>query len=283
MFKSIFLPYVNQHTETVVLDSAIAIAAEPGGHPNDAVAHLALLIGIDLPVLMPEIWSSASNGVLLTDAAHERAKVISERLTQRTKNATVVPEIRLVHAIGETAANLAALHARYADISFVPTAAGADSAIAHHYFSAMLMHSGRPVLAVPENCIAKAKPKRVVIAWQPTRETTRAVHDALPFLLAAEKVEVLIVDPVVGEAMHGENPGADIATHLARHGLRVNVVCLPSAGRSVASAINEYTAHSGANLLVAGGYGHNRLKEFLLGGVTRELFHTATVPVLFAH
>jgi nucleotide-binding universal stress UspA family protein len=283
MFKSIFLPYVNQHTEAAVLDSAIAIAAEPCENPNHAAAHLAVLIGIDMPVLVPEIWSSASTGILLCDAAHARAKVVSERLEQRTKNATVVPEIRLVHAIADSAANLAALHARYADISFVPTASGAESALAHHYFSAMLMHSGRPVLAVPENCIAKAKPKRVIIAWQPTRETTRAVHDAIPFLLAAEVVEILIIDPEVGEAVHGENPGADIATHLARHGLRVNVVCLPSAGRSVASAINAYAAHSSADLLVAGGYGHNRLQEFLLGGVTRELFQTAAVPVLFAH
>jgi nucleotide-binding universal stress UspA family protein len=105
----------------------------------------------------------------------------------------------------------------------------------------------------------------------------------MAFLLAAESVEILIIDPEVGEAVHGENPGADIATHLARHGLRVNVVCLPSSGRSVATAINDYAVHSGAHLLVAGGYGHNRLHEFLLGGVTRELLQITKVPVLFSH
>ena len=285
MFKSILVPYVNQLTETNVLESALAIAADVSADSSSQknAAHLAILIGIEIPVMLPDVWSSSASGLLICDDAHARAKVVSERLAQRTKNCAVVPEIRVLHALGDSASQMAALHARYADICVVPTASGADSGLAHHYFSALLMHSGRPVLAVPEHCAATASPKHVVIAWQPTRETTRAVHDAMPFLHAAETVDVLIIDPEVDDTAHGENPGADIATHLARHGLRVNVVSVPSAGRSVATSINEYLSQSGANLLVAGGYGHNRLQEFLLGGVTRALLQTAAVPVLFSH
>jgi nucleotide-binding universal stress UspA family protein len=127
------------------------------------------------------------------------------------------------------------------------------------------------------------QPKRVVIAWQPTRETTRAVHDAMPFLRAADCVDVVVVDPEVGETAHGPDPGTDIATQLARHGLRVNVVQLPRAGTSVACVINDYVRQSNSDLLIAGGYGHSRLREFLLGGVTRELLSTVTVPTLFSH
>jgi nucleotide-binding universal stress UspA family protein len=285
MFKSILVPYVNSLTETNVLESALAIAADCTADTSSqkTAAHLAILVGIEIPVMLPDVWAPSADGLVLCDAAHAHAKAVSERLAQRTKNAVVVPEIRVLHTMGDSASQMAALHARYADICLVPTATGADSGLAHHYFSALLMHSGRPVLAVPEHCPATASPKHVVIAWQPTRETTRAVHDAMPFLRAAQTVDVLMIDPEVGDTAHGENPGADIATHLARHSLRVNVVCVPSSGRGVAHAINEYVSQVGATLLVAGGYGHNRLKEFLLGGVTRALLQTAVVPVLFSH
>jgi len=285
MFTSILVPYVNERSETNVLESALAIAADLqfSFKPHKAAAHLAVLISIEMPVMLPDMWSSSGSGILLCDAAHAHAKMLQARIEQRTKGGAVLPEIRLEHGFGDSASKMAALHARYADISIVPNAAGTDSAIAHHYFSALLMHSGRPVLTIPETCGLTKTPKHVVVAWQPTRETTRAVQDAMPFLQAAETVDVLVVDPETSSALHGEDPGTDIATQLARHGLRVNVVCVPSSGKSVASAINGYLAHSGAHLLVAGGYGHNRLHEFLLGGVTRELLQTTAVPVLFSH
>jgi len=285
MFTSILVPYVNERSETNVLESALAIAADLqfSFKPHKAAAHLAVLIGIEMPVMLPDMWSSSGSGILLCDAADAHAKTLQARIAQRTKGGAVLPEIRLEHAAGDSAAKMAALHARYSDISILPSASGTDSAIAHHYFSALLMHSGRPVLTIPEAYTLADTPKRVVIAWQPTRETTRAVHDAMPFLQAAETVDVLIVDPEVNNDAHGQDPGTDIATQLARHGLHVKVVCVKSSGKSVALAINGYLAHAGAHLLVAGGYGHSRLQEFLLGGVTRELLQTAAIPVLFSH
>ena len=111
----------------------------------------------------------------------------------------------------------------------------------------------------------------------------RMGSDALPLLLRARSVELVIVDPRVGEIRHGELPGADIAAHLARHGLRVEVASLPREGASAGEAILRRAREVGAQLLVAGGYGHSRAREQVFGGVTRRLFEHAEVPVLFSH
>ena len=92
-----------------------------------------------------------------------------------------------------------------------------------------------------------------------------------------------MIDPAVGESAHGGEPGADIAAHLARHGLRVEVTVRPSMNFSVAYALLDHARTVGADLLVAGGYGHSRLREAVLGGSTRELLETAHLPVLFSH
>lgn len=121
------------------------------------------------------------------------------------------------------------------------------------------------------------------MAWRPTREATRALHDAMPLLRVAESIDVLEVDPDVGKRGGGALPGADIATHLARHGLMVRVVLHTRSGESTAMAMIKHAERSGAELLVAGGYGHSRLREWALGGVTRELLQSTPVPVLFSH
>ena len=122
-----------------------------------------------------------------------------------------------------------------------------------------------------------------VIAWQPTREAARALHDALPLLREAKTVDVVMIDPVVSESRYGQEPGADIAGHLARHGLQVNVVTHVLRQETVATALLRHAAESGAQLLVAGGYGHSRLREWALGGTTRELLQAISTPILFSH
>ena len=92
-----------------------------------------------------------------------------------------------------------------------------------------------------------------------------------------------MIDPQIGESAHGEQPGADIATHLARHGLNVVVTTLPAMGETVGAAVLEYARLMDMKLLIAGGYSHSRLRELVLGGVTRELNAHSQIPILFAH
>jgi nucleotide-binding universal stress UspA family protein len=123
--------------------------------------------------------------------------------------------------------------------------------------------------------------ERVLVAWNGTRESTRAVHDALPMLVRAHSVAVMEVNPKPDETPR--IAGADMATHLARHGVRAEVSSIVADEIDVGDAILSRGADLGADLVVMGAYGHSRLREFAFGGVTRHVFKHMTVPVLMSH
>lgn len=280
MFKDILVPYVNADSEKAPAAAAMALA-------EAFDAHVAMLVTVDVPAPMPSDWGAMAYDVYarLHEEARRRAREQADALREKFAHATVPLEVRTTEAVSLYPQNAAAMQARYADLTVLP-AMPRDSAgkmLVHDYFHDVLRHSGRPVLVVPDGGTATLPPRRVVIAWKPTRETSRAVADAMPLLHKADAVDVLVIDPAVGESAHGGEPGADIAAHLARHGLRVDVVTRPSMNFSVAYALLEYARTVGADLVVAGGYGHSRLREAMLGGTTRELLQTTHLPVLFSH
>ena len=122
-----------------------------------------------------------------------------------------------------------------------------------------------------------------MLAWDAGREAARAVSDAMPFLERAEQVTVMAVNPSSGEGDHGEEPGADIALHLARHGVKAEVHQTESPDISVGDELLSRIADDGSDMLVMGAYGHTRLRELVLGGVTRSILEQMTVPVLMSH
>ena len=119
-----------------------------------------------------------------------------------------------------------------------------------------------------------------MVCWDGSRNATRAVADALPLLHRAGAVEVVTIDTV---ERRNEVVGADIAGHLARHGLKVELKSITDKVNDVAVTILNHVADSCADLIVMGGYGHSRLREFVLGGATRGLLRSMTVPTLMAH
>jgi nucleotide-binding universal stress UspA family protein len=143
----------------------------------------------------------------------------------------------------------------------------------------ILLASGAPSVVVPNAWHGKAIGDKVLIAWNASREARRAVSDALSFLVAAKAVTVLLVDPGEGR-QHGEEPGADIALRLARHGARVNVDRVTSDGSSIGQVILSYAMRSRADLLVFGAYSHVGLRERLFGSTTRTLLAQMPVPAL---
>lgn len=146
----------------------------------------------------------------------------------------------------------------------------------------VVLHSPVPVLLVPREGEFSEIGGRVLVAWDGSPGATRAVHGALPLLKQAKQVQVAVFDPKA--AMHGEEPGADIALFLARHGIEVDVCQQSDAGDSeTGSAILSQASDFGADLLVMGGYGHSRFREVILGGATRTVLRSMTIPVLMAH
>lgn len=145
---------------------------------------------------------------------------------------------------------------------------------------AVLFESGRPVILVPFIQEGGMTLDRVMVCWDGSRAAARAVGDALPFLKKAKQVEIVIVSDKPNKK--DEIPGADLGQHLARHGLKVEIEQMTS-HIDVASTILSYAADSNADMIVMGGYGHSRLREFVLGGATRSMLESMTVPVLMSH
>ena len=177
-----------------------------------------------------------------------------------------------------------AVHARYADIVVVGQTDPANESLTPTDLPETLaLSTGRPVLVVPY-IGAPSKPGRtMMLCWNASRESARAASDALPLLHEAEKVIVLAVDPRSSDRGHGAEPGADVAVWLSRQGVEVTVQRDVAADADVGDVILSRAADQGVDLIVMGLYGHSRVREMILGGVSRTLLARMTVPVLVAH
>lgn len=176
-----------------------------------------------------------------------------------------------------------ALHARYADLCIVGQPDRENPRDADAVTVSTIMTSGRPVLAVPFAGEFPTIGERVLVAWNASREAARALNDALPLLMNAKQVTVLAINPQRGVGGQGNVPAADIALHLARHGLKTEAAHTVAKDIADGETLLSYAADIGADLIVAGAYGHSRARELVFGGVTRTLIAEMTAPVLFSH
>lgn len=177
-----------------------------------------------------------------------------------------------------------ATQARYADLLVVgQTDPDAQTPTPSDLPEAVALSTGRPTLVVPHIGVRSPPGESVMLCWNASRESARAAADALPFLRAARKVVILVVDPRTSVGGHGAEPGADVAQWLARHGVKVVVQRDVAADSDVGEVILSRAADLGIDLIVMGVYGHSRIREMVLGGVSRTLLSGMTVPVLLAH
>ena len=172
--------------------------------------------------------------------------------------------------------------ARYADLAVIGPEALAGRTLKEKMIEGVLFSSGTPLLLVPEGASPTLVPKRVVVAWDSRLEASRAVRESLELLKGADEVRLVLIDPVPGDDDHGEEPGADAATYLARHGVKVTIDRLPRINRSVADVLRQHARDTSAELMIMGAYGHSRLRERLFGGVTRSMLDAPPLPVLMA-
>ena len=209
------------------------------------------------------------------------ARAAMDRLGEAAKGAAVDAEARLVDVGVASAPNAFARIARRFDLSVIGQPEPDKPALDRLIIEAVLFDSGRPVLVVPYIQRVGLKLDRVMVCWDGSRSAARAAADALPFIVRAKAAEIVIV--ATESAKSDEMPGADIAHHLARHGAKVSVERIVSTEIDVASTLLSHAADASADLLVMGGYGHSRLREFILGGATRGILAAMTVPTLMSH
>jgi len=213
--------------------------------------------------------------------SEKKAKAAASRFEQAASRAGVSAESRIISASVSGAADQLGLLARRFDLAVVGQANSQNPGPDEVVDEGVLFDSGRPVIFVPFIQKAGLKLDRVMVCWDGSRAATRAIADAMPFLQKAKQVEIVMVASKGGKS--DEIPGADLGQHLARHGLKVDVKRITSPDIDVTSTILSYAADSSADMIVMGGYGHSRLREFILGGVTRGILETMTVPVLMSH
>ena len=227
--------------------------------------------GFPMDDLFKSYEASAKTDQAIASAAFEKA----------TKGRHLSTEWRVVDGFVDSEL---AVQARYADLlvlgqtdpdSILPTPTDLPEAVA--------LASGRPVLVVPHIGVTAPPGKTVLLCWNASREAARAASEALPVLKAAAKVIVLVIDATPSPDGHGAEPGADAASWLARHGVKVTVQRDTAADADVGATILSRAADHAIDLIVMGLYGHSRVREMVLGGASRTLLGSMTVPVLMAH
>jgi nucleotide-binding universal stress UspA family protein len=209
------------------------------------------------------------------------AEAAIKSFTTATDRAGISAEPMMPSASLARAADQFARMARRFDLAIVGQAQAEMSTMEQVIGESTLFDSGRPVVMVPYIQKAPFKIDNVMVCWDGSRTAARAVSDAIPVIRKSGSVEIVIVTNERGKETDIE--GADIGQHLARHGLKVDVHRISGGNIDIADALLSHAADSGADFMVMGGYGHSRLREFVLGGVTRSIFESMTVPVLMSH
>jgi len=255
---------------------AISVAAKLGAH----LAGVAFVYDPIVPVsgmgfVPAEVIETQQND---NEAA---AKAAIDGFTQAAERAGISAQPLTLNASFAGAGQQFGHIARRFDLAVVGQGEPDKGAVEEIIAEGALFESGQPVIVVPYIQKAPLKLDRVMICWDGSRPAARAISGAMPLLNLAGQVEVVIVTNERGK--QDEIEGADMGEHLARHGLKVDIHRIAGGDIDVADALLSHAADFGADFMVMGGYGHTRLREFVLGGVTHSIMHSMTVPVFMAH
>jgi nucleotide-binding universal stress UspA family protein len=260
----------------VAADYAISVARAFGAHLSGVgFAYEAVLPGAVFGGVAAELIQAQRAD------SQKAARTAVDNFEAAARRAGLSAESHLLEASLTAAADTFGRLARRFDLAVVAQVEPDKLPARDLIIEAALFESGRPVLIVPYIQQEGLKLDRVMACWDGSRNAARALGDAMPFLSRAKAVEVVVVSGDAGK--RDEIPGADIAHHLARHGLKVELQRIVAGDLDVTNTILSHAADAGADFIVMGGYGHSRLREFVLGGATRGILQSMTIPTLMAH
>jgi len=266
-----------------------------GGHPQDFAADFAISLAAGFsaqiagvafiyePIIPGDMLGGIPTDLIEVQREENRktAEAAVDRFEAAAKAAAVSAETRVVDASLAGAADLFGRIARRFDMAVVGQARREQGASEELLIEGALFGSGRPVVVVPYTQQEGLRLDRILICWDGSRPAARAIADAIPLLSRAKTVDIVVV---IGERdKSGEITGRNMRRHLARHGIETEIKHITASGGVAQNAILAHAADTGATFIVMGGYGHSRLREFILGGVTRSILKSMPVPVLMSH
>lgn len=277
-FKTIVAIIQSMDDAKRVLDCALPLATRFQSH----------LIGVHAEAL-PVAYTSAvgfPDTEFLQATAEvnkERAEALQATFRSRMRGAGLSFEWRSLESFSGDSAHSGISSARCADLVIAAQRNPHANSSATADVDALLFESGRPVLIVPHAGPPQdGSYRRVIVAWNGSREAARAAFDALPFIVEAERTEIFVIDPPEDGGQDTEASGAEIATALARHGGNVTVASEISSGRSIDHILQARIAATGADLLVLGAYSHSWLRQLLFGGITRTVLQSMPVATFMS-
>jgi nucleotide-binding universal stress UspA family protein len=276
MIKDVIVNLDVQGERDVAADFAISLARRFEAH----LCGVGFLYEVPLPT---SIFGRAA--IELIEAEQRRYEAATQsaigNFEAAVRSSGIGAETHLLKGSFATAAENFGRLARRFDIAVLSQGEPQNLPPRELVIEAALFDSGRPVLIVPYIQREAMTLNRVLVCWDGSRNAARAIGDALPLLAQANQVQVVVVSGEPGK--DNEISGADIAHHLARHDLKVELKQIVADDLDVANIILSHAADFGADFMVMGGYGHSRLREFVLGGATRGILSAMTVPTLMSH
>ena len=277
MIKDIIVNLEHKIARDPARDFAISIAETFDTHVvGIAFGYAPGLPGYAMLEIPPDIMAQ------MIAESEKIALAAIERFEDAARRSLVSAEHRLLKSIGADAPLLLSTLARRFDLS-VFMQSEPDGVDNDDMIETSLFESGRPLIVVPYIQKEGLNLDHMVCCWDGSRAAARSINDALPLLVKAMTVDLLIVLNEKTTSAGNEIRGVEIAKHLARHDVKVQIVTVPAPDIDVTNAILSYVADVSGTLIVMGGYGHARLREVILGGVTRDMLKTMTVPVFMSH
>lgn len=273
----------------------LVIFLEPTVHSDARLAyalHLAkrwqahLIGAFVVPALEIDPHNGFAVGAGITNMLDHYNQAVSEAIAKARAHFDGLTERRSFSAewrvCREREGETLMLHARHAALAITGPAhaplLAAPSRLG--YATDLIFASGRPTLCLPNGWDPERQPKRIVVGWNASREATRALAAAMPFLRVAESVHLVVVPDSRVACPHGPDPGTDIAAHLARYGIRVVLEQCP--GLEAGPVLLQRAAALDADMLVMGAVGRSRISEFIFGGATRHILAKAPLPILLS-
>ncbi|MDE5443002.1 universal stress protein [Bradyrhizobium sp. CSA207] len=278
MYKDILVHIPTERAMRPVIDGSIALAASLHAH-LDAVA--VGYVATSAAYVMEGGAAVAAVFEMERERAVERAEAALAVFKIEAANAGISHACHPLGAIPVDAAGSLGEMARLHDLCVVLQPDPEHGSFDNELPREILFQAGGPVLFLPYTFRGAFKARRIGICWDGSRVAARALRDAAPFLARAEEIVILTINEA--DTVPGDASAENLAKHLARRGLSARTVDLPATRAEIQPAILSLAADENLDLLIMGGYGHSRLQERILGGVTRAMLEAMTVPTLMSH